>query len=178
MISHRCRYKARGSVLMRVFTSSSVRWVAARVTLAISSLFSFQSSPPLFYHSTRISITSFCLRRLACTFKVFLAWRTEGIEHKTAVWSTHSTMCDTAGDGIGITRLQVALVSRYVQRHRAFDHVAKLFVGMMVVGQDSTWRKVHEREHDTTPGNETCSDAFDQRHFIDRVHCIESRFEG
>src|SRR5260370_20224977 len=56
MISHRCRYKARGSVLMRVFTSSSVRWVAARVTLAISSLFSFQSSPPLFYHSTRISI--------------------------------------------------------------------------------------------------------------------------
>src|SRR5260370_40271889 len=57
MISHRCRYKARGSVLMRVFTSSSVRWVAARVTLAISSLFSFQSSPPLFYHSTRISIT-------------------------------------------------------------------------------------------------------------------------
>src|SRR5260370_6049372 len=59
MISHRCRYKARGSVLMRVFTSSSVRWVAARVTLAISSLFSFQSSPPLFYHSTRISITHF-----------------------------------------------------------------------------------------------------------------------
>src|SRR5260221_5003826 len=59
MISHRCRYKARGSVLMRVFTSSSVRWVAARVTLAISSLFSFQSSPPLFYHSTRISIRSY-----------------------------------------------------------------------------------------------------------------------
>src|SRR5258708_22068477 len=56
MISHRCRYKARGSVLMRVYTSSSVRWVGARVTLAISSLFSFQSSPPLFYHSPRISI--------------------------------------------------------------------------------------------------------------------------
>src|SRR5712692_3971958 len=56
MISHRCRYKGRGSVLMRVFTSSSVRWAAARVTLAISSLFSFRSSPPLFYHSTRIRI--------------------------------------------------------------------------------------------------------------------------
>src|SRR5258708_38853419 len=54
MISHRCRYKARGSVLIRIFTSSSVRWAAARVTLAISSLFCFRSSPPLFYHSTRI----------------------------------------------------------------------------------------------------------------------------
>src|SRR5260370_7135671 len=62
MISHRCRYKARGSVLMRVFTSSSVRWVAARVTLAISSLFSFQSSPPLFYHSTRISMRCYSER--------------------------------------------------------------------------------------------------------------------
>src|SRR6266851_1446710 len=56
MISHRCRYKARGSVLIRIFTSSSVRWAAARVTLAISSLFCFRSSPPLFYHSTRIRI--------------------------------------------------------------------------------------------------------------------------
>src|SRR5260370_7462544 len=54
MISLRCRYKARGSVLIRIFTSSSVRWAAARVTLAISSLFCFRSSPPLFYHSTRI----------------------------------------------------------------------------------------------------------------------------
>src|SRR5260370_28809313 len=83
-------------------------------------------------------LPSFCLRRLACTFKVFLAWRTEGIEHKTAVGSANGTVRDTAGDGIGITRLQVALVSCYVQRHRAFDYVAKLFVGMMVVGHDST----------------------------------------
>src|SRR5260370_17221789 len=57
MISHRCRYKARGSVLIRIFTSSSVRWAAARVTLAISSLFCFRSSPPLFYHSTRIRMS-------------------------------------------------------------------------------------------------------------------------
>src|SRR5258708_3321555 len=60
MISHRCRYKARGSVLIRIFTSSSVRWAAARVTLAISSLFCFRSSPPLFYHSTRIRMTHNC----------------------------------------------------------------------------------------------------------------------
>src|SRR2546426_10781522 len=58
MISHRCRYKGRGSVLIRVFTSSIVRWAAARVILAISSLFCFQSSPPLFYHSTRIGINA------------------------------------------------------------------------------------------------------------------------
>src|SRR5260221_1182698 len=57
MISHRCRYKARGSVLIRVLTASIVRWIAARVTLSISTIFSFQSSPPLFYHSTRISIS-------------------------------------------------------------------------------------------------------------------------
>src|SRR6266852_9809966 len=64
MISHRCRYKARGSVLIRIFTSSSVRWAAARVTLAISSLFCFRSSPPLFYHSTRIRIRAKLLRFL------------------------------------------------------------------------------------------------------------------
>src|SRR5438128_7068928 len=56
MISHRCRYKGRGSVLIRFFTSSTVRCAAARVILAIPSLFCFQSSPPLFYHSTRIGI--------------------------------------------------------------------------------------------------------------------------
>src|SRR5260221_14259366 len=56
MISHRCRYKGRGSVLMRFFTSSIDRCAAARVILAIPSLFWFQSSPPLFYHSTRIGM--------------------------------------------------------------------------------------------------------------------------
>src|SRR5258708_38283733 len=56
MISHRCRHQGRGSVFNRVFTSSIGRCPAARVTLAISSLFSFQSSPPLFYHSTRIGM--------------------------------------------------------------------------------------------------------------------------
>src|SRR6266567_7237363 len=56
MMSHRWRYKGRGSVLIRFFTSSTVRCAAARVILAIPSLFCFQSSPPLFYHSTRIGI--------------------------------------------------------------------------------------------------------------------------
>src|SRR6266436_6937659 len=59
MISHRCRYKGRGSVLMRFFTSSIDRCAAARVILAIPSLFWFQSSPPLFYHSTRIGINHY-----------------------------------------------------------------------------------------------------------------------
>src|SRR5256714_15560577 len=57
MMSHRWRYKGRGSVLIRFFTSSTVRCAAARVILAIPSLFCFQSSPPLFYHSTRIGMT-------------------------------------------------------------------------------------------------------------------------
>src|SRR6266446_10557767 len=57
MISHRCRYKGRGSVFMRFFTSSIDRCAAALVILAIPSLFWFQSSPPLFYHSTRIGIS-------------------------------------------------------------------------------------------------------------------------
>src|SRR6266699_419140 len=58
MMSHRWRYKGRGSVLIRFFTSSTVRCAAARVILAIPSLFCFQSSPPLFYHSTRIGINA------------------------------------------------------------------------------------------------------------------------
>src|SRR5437588_13054584 len=58
MMSHRWRYKGRGSVLIRFFTSSTVRCPAARVILAIPSLFCFQSSPPLFYHRTRIGISS------------------------------------------------------------------------------------------------------------------------
>src|SRR5215471_2103246 len=37
-------------------------------------------------------LTLFCFRRLACTFKIFLAWRTEGIEHQTAVGPSYSTM--------------------------------------------------------------------------------------
>src|SRR6266849_10579717 len=63
MISHRCRYKGRGSVLMRFFTSSIDRCAAARVILAIPSLFWFQSSPPLFYHSTRIGMRRCAERR-------------------------------------------------------------------------------------------------------------------
>src|SRR6266487_5291709 len=62
MMSHRWRYKGRGSVLIRFFTSSTVRCAAARVILAIPSLFCFQSSPPLFYHSTRIGMIG-----LVCT---------------------------------------------------------------------------------------------------------------
>src|SRR6266699_1137721 len=58
MMSHRWRYKGRGSVLIRFFTSSTVRCAAARVILAIPSLFCFQSSPPLFYHSTRIGMST------------------------------------------------------------------------------------------------------------------------
>src|SRR5216684_3179994 len=58
MISHRCRYKGRGSVIIRFFTSSLGRCAAARVILAMSSLSLLASLPPLFYHRTRFSITS------------------------------------------------------------------------------------------------------------------------
>src|SRR5260370_35768144 len=58
MISHRCRYKGRGSVIIRFFTSSLGRCAAARVILAMSSLSLLASLPPLFYHRTRVSITS------------------------------------------------------------------------------------------------------------------------
>src|SRR5258708_39885786 len=57
MISQRWRYNGRGSVLMRFLTSSAVKCAAARVILAISSPFLLASSPPLFYHSLRFSIT-------------------------------------------------------------------------------------------------------------------------
>src|SRR6266567_3976825 len=56
MISHRCRYKGRGSLLIRFFTSSIVRCAAARVILAMSSPSLFETFPPLFYHGTRIGI--------------------------------------------------------------------------------------------------------------------------
>src|SRR5260370_2106408 len=58
MISHRCRFKGRGSVILRFFTSSLGRCAAARVILAMSSLSLLASLPPLFYHRTRFSITS------------------------------------------------------------------------------------------------------------------------
>src|SRR5713226_10400150 len=56
MISQRWRYNGRGSVVMRFLTSSTVKCPAARVILAISSPFLLASSPPLFYHSTRIGM--------------------------------------------------------------------------------------------------------------------------
>src|SRR6266571_8449360 len=56
MISHRCRCKGRGAVLIRFFTSSVVRCSAACVILAIHSLFSFSLSSSLFSHRTRIGI--------------------------------------------------------------------------------------------------------------------------
>src|SRR5947209_373598 len=58
MISHRCRCKGGGAVLIRLFTSSVVRCPAAYVILAIRSLFSFPSSSSLFYHRTRIGMMS------------------------------------------------------------------------------------------------------------------------
>src|SRR5260370_16531784 len=58
MISHRCRFKGRGSVIIRFFTSSLGRCAAARVILAMPSLSLLASLPPLFYHRTRFSITS------------------------------------------------------------------------------------------------------------------------
>src|SRR5205085_7714496 len=64
MISHRCRYKGRGAVLIRVFTSSVVRCSAACVILAIRSLFSFLSSASLFYHRTRIGLSKFPRERV------------------------------------------------------------------------------------------------------------------
>src|SRR5713101_1304280 len=56
MISQRCRHQGRGSVFNRVFTSSIERCAAARVTLAISSFFCFETTPLLFYHGMRIGI--------------------------------------------------------------------------------------------------------------------------
>src|SRR5713101_9290549 len=56
MISQRCRHQRRGSVFNRVFTSSIERCAAARVTLAISSFFCFETTPLLFYHGMRIGM--------------------------------------------------------------------------------------------------------------------------
>src|SRR5260370_7900926 len=58
MISHRCRYKGRGSVIMRFFSSGLGRCAGGRGILAMSSLSLLASLPPLFYHRTRFSITS------------------------------------------------------------------------------------------------------------------------
>src|SRR5713101_4523667 len=56
MISQRCRHQGRGSVFNWVFTSSIERCAAARVTLAISSFFCFETTPLLFYHGMRIGM--------------------------------------------------------------------------------------------------------------------------
>src|SRR5712692_3804425 len=101
MISHRCRYKGRGSVLMRVFTSSCVRWAAARVTLAISSLFSFQSSPPLFYHSTRISIRRSIIRWVGCVPLSTKGTRTQKeAHHGTASPVQSDRTCERDGTSV------------------------------------------------------------------------------
>src|SRR5260221_7040864 len=103
MISHRCRYKARGSVLIRIFTSSSVRWAAARVTLAISSLFCFRSSPPLFYHSTRIRMT---LEEEQQFLAPFFARAEEGLIATTAeIWPAFEARVGHHVDDSSIYRL-------------------------------------------------------------------------
>src|SRR5437660_1225706 len=56
MISQRWRYNGRGSLIIRLLTSSSVKCPAARVILAIFSPSLLARSPPLFYHSMRFSI--------------------------------------------------------------------------------------------------------------------------
>src|SRR5260221_10591502 len=86
MISHRCRYKARGSVLIRIFTPSSVRWAAARVTLAISSLFCFRSSPPLFYHSTRIRMMHVQADEIRVKGCKLIAWMGLAMMVSTRLW--------------------------------------------------------------------------------------------
>src|SRR6266487_5581073 len=80
MMSHRWRYKGRGSVLIRFFTSSTVRCAAARVILAIPSLFCFQSSPPLFYHSTRIGMNTFPRLSLSDKDLLLETYRTLALE--------------------------------------------------------------------------------------------------
>src|SRR5258708_6472439 len=72
MISQRCRHQGRGSVFKRVFTSSIERCAAARVTLAISSFFCFETTPLLFYHGMRIGISAQCTQAFRREFSHFL----------------------------------------------------------------------------------------------------------
>src|SRR5437588_3644799 len=56
MISQRWRYNGRGSLIIRLLTSSSVKCPTARVILAIFSPSLLVRSPPLFFHSMRFSM--------------------------------------------------------------------------------------------------------------------------
>src|SRR5216683_486620 len=113
MISQRCRHQGRGSVFNRVFTSSIERCAAARVTLAISSFFCFETTPLLFYHGMRIGIRSRSrpAKRISPTRAFSTNWHGWNVRNeRSGALVTHAHNVIAVGaPGVGKSHLAAAL---------------------------------------------------------------------